>query len=82
MLNRVESTEYSRATTIVHTQENPITLLLVGIGQCSRRNARCLPITYNPSYITFKLVYTAIPVYTVMGVHVRLIQLSYNEEVD
>jgi len=44
MLNRVESTDYSRATTVVHTHAYPITLHMVGIGQMSRSNARCLPI--------------------------------------
>ena len=43
MLNRVESTEYSWATTVV-THEYPITLPMDGIGQMSRLNARCLPI--------------------------------------
>ena len=33
LLNRVEITEYSRATTIVYTQEYPITLPMVGMGQ-------------------------------------------------
>jgi len=44
VLNRVESTEYSRATTVVYTHEYPITLAKVGISQTSRLNARCLPI--------------------------------------
>jgi len=43
VLNRVESTEYSRATTVVYTHEYPITLPMVGTGQMSRLNARCLP---------------------------------------
>ena len=45
MLNRVESIEFSRATTIVYTQQYPLTLPMVGMGQMSRLNARCLPIT-------------------------------------
>ena len=44
MLNRVESTEYSRASTAVYTHEYPITLPMVGIGQMSRFNDSCLPI--------------------------------------
>ena len=44
MLNQIDSTEYSRATTIVYIQEYPITLSMVGIGRMSRLNARCLPI--------------------------------------
>jgi len=45
-LNRVENTEYSQATTctVVYTQEYPITLHMVGIGQMSSLNAHCLPI--------------------------------------
>ena len=46
MLNRVERTKYARAT-VVYTQEYPITLLIVGLGQMSRLNARCLPIPYH-----------------------------------
>ena len=42
--NRVESTAYSRATTVVHTHEYPITLPMVGTGQMSKLNVRCLPI--------------------------------------
>jgi len=45
VLNRVESTEFSQETTDVYTQEYPITLPMVGTGQMSRLNARCLPIT-------------------------------------
>jgi len=44
VLNRVESTEYSQATTVVYTQEYPLTLLMVGIGQMSRLN--CLLFTF------------------------------------
>ena len=44
MLNRVERPEYSQATTLVYTQEYPITLTMVGTGQMSRLNARWLPI--------------------------------------
>jgi len=33
VLNRVERTEYSRATTIAYTYEYPITVANVGIGQ-------------------------------------------------
>jgi len=40
----VKSTEYSQATTVVYTQEYPITVSMVGIGQISRLIARCLPI--------------------------------------
>ena len=44
MLNRIESTEVLRAiSTVVYTHEYPITLHMVGIGQMSRPNARCLP---------------------------------------
>jgi len=42
VLNRVERTEYSQATTIVYTHEYPITLPMVGKGQVSRLCARCL----------------------------------------
>jgi len=45
MLNRVESTEYSRQTTLVYIQEYPITLPLDGVSQMSRLNARCSPMT-------------------------------------
>jgi len=44
VLNRVESIGYSRATTVVYTHEYPIILSLVGIGQMSKLNARCLPV--------------------------------------
>ena len=44
MLNRVQGTDISRASTGVYIQEYPITLHMVGIGQRSRLNARCLPI--------------------------------------
>ena len=44
MLNPVKSTEYSRETSLVYTQEYPITLSMFGIGQMPRLNARCLPI--------------------------------------
>jgi len=44
VLNRVERPEYSQATTVVYTQEYPITLTMVGTGQMSRLNARWLPI--------------------------------------
>jgi len=43
VLNRVESTDYSRAPTVVYTQKYPIKLTMVGIGQMSRFKARCLP---------------------------------------
>jgi len=39
-----KSTEYSRETTLVYTQEYPLTQSMFGIGQMSRLNARCLPI--------------------------------------
>jgi len=39
VVNPVESTKYSRATTVVYTHEYPI-----NTGQMSRLNARCLPI--------------------------------------
>jgi len=32
VLNRVKSTEYSRATTVVYTQQYPLTLPVAGIG--------------------------------------------------
>ena len=44
MLNRVKSTEYSRATTVVYTQEYPITRSMIQICQMLRLNAPCLPI--------------------------------------
>ena len=44
MLNRVDSTDYPRATTVVFKQEYPITLLMDGTGQISMLNAHCLPI--------------------------------------
>jgi len=44
VLNRLESTELSQATILVHTQEDPITLPMVGSGQVLRLNARCLRI--------------------------------------
>jgi len=59
VLNRVESTDYSRATTVVYTQEYPTLLPKVEIGQMSRLIARCLPI-YN------KCVYTAHELYTLL----------------
>ena len=43
MLNRVESTEYSRAMTVVYTHEYPPTLPMDRTGQISRFNSRCLP---------------------------------------
>ena len=50
MLNLVESTKYSRAIIAVHTQGNPITLPVVGIGEISRLNARCLSIVNYLNY--------------------------------
>ena len=44
MLNHFESTEYLQATIDVYTQEYPITLPVVGIGQMSWLNAHCSPI--------------------------------------
>jgi len=44
VLNRGESTEFSRAITVIQTQEYPITLPVIGTGQMLRINARCLPI--------------------------------------
>jgi len=44
VLKRVESTKFSRATTVVYTQEYPITLPEIGTGQMSMLNARCLHI--------------------------------------
>jgi len=45
VLYRVESTEYSRASTAVYTHEYPITLpMVVGLGQKSRLNTSCLPV--------------------------------------
>jgi len=40
LLNRVESTGFF---TVVYTQEYPITLPMVGIGQMSMLSIRCLP---------------------------------------
>jgi len=48
VLNRVESTEFSRPTTGVYTQEYPITVSMVGIGQMSRLN--CSLFTYIRYY--------------------------------
>jgi len=62
VLNQVESTEYSRATTVVYTQEYPITVHTVGIGQMSRLNARCLPI--NLCFLSIRE--TTHPLYTHM----------------
>ena len=56
MLNRVVSPEIPRATTVVHTQEYPITLLMVGSGQLSRLNAGCLPIGSCLGQYVFKSV--------------------------
>ena len=59
MLNRVESTECSRTTTIVYLHEYHITLPVVGTGQMSRLNARCLPIgiyLFTPTS-TFEISY-------------------------
>jgi len=47
VLKRVERTEYSRETTVVYTQEYPITLSMVRICQMSRVNDRSLPIPYH-----------------------------------
>ena len=47
MLNRIESTEYWGATTVVDTQEYPLILPMVGTGQMSGLNARCLETTYR-----------------------------------
>ena len=41
-----ESTEYSQETPLVYTQEYPIPLPMVGIGQRSRLTAHCLPIEH------------------------------------
>ena len=43
MLTRIRSNDYPRATTIVFKQEYSITLTMGGLGQMSRRDARCLP---------------------------------------
>jgi len=43
VLNQVESTDYSQATSVVYTQEYPITLPMAGIGQICMLNASCLP---------------------------------------
>jgi len=45
VLNHIESTEISRASTVVYTHVYPITLPMDGTGQMSRLNAHCLPIT-------------------------------------
>jgi len=55
VLNRVESTEYSRATTVVYTHGYPATQSMDGIGQMSRPNARCLPIVLARGYIDREL---------------------------
>ena len=44
MLKPIESTDYSRATTVVYTQEYPTTRSMFGISQMSRLTARGLPI--------------------------------------
>ena len=62
MLNRVESTEYSQVTTLVHTQEYPITLPVVGIGQLTRLNARCLSIPMHT--IIFSVHYVQVSINT------------------
>ena len=53
MLNRVESTDYSRASTCVHIHEYPLTLAKVGIGQMSRLNALCLAILVLCCFVLF-----------------------------
>jgi len=45
VFNPLQRTEYSQETTVAWTQKYPITLTMFGIGQMSRRNARCLPST-------------------------------------
>ena len=52
MLNRVENTKFSRATTVVYTQDYTITLLMVGISQMSRFNGLCLPIYIQSQHNT------------------------------
>jgi len=42
VLNRIESTKFSQANTVVYTQEYPVTLTMDGIGKISRLNASCL----------------------------------------
>jgi len=54
VLNRVESTEYSRAMTVVYTHEYPSTLPMDGTGQLTMLNARCLPI-YQTILIFYKI---------------------------
>ena len=56
MFNLAKSTEYSRATTIVYTQEYPITLPMFGTGQMSRHNARCLPLRQDKTSLNYSRV--------------------------
>jgi len=60
VLNRVESTEYSWETTVVYTQEYPITLPIIGIGQTPKSfGAWRLPIVWWVKYFTkhYRLLY-------------------------
>ena len=50
VLNRVKSNDFSRATTVVHTQAYPIALSMVGISQISMLIARCLPMVLSNIY--------------------------------
>jgi len=59
VLNRVESTDYTRTKTVVYTQEYPITRPMVGIGPMSMLNARCLPI--QPFVFTYIYIYGQVP---------------------
>jgi len=43
----VDSTDYSRETTVVYTHEYPITVPIVGIGQMSKLSAHCLPMSVH-----------------------------------
>ena len=73
VLTRVESTEYSWATTVVYTQEYPTTLPMVGIGQMSRLNARCLPIIQSwPCFYVILSVFilSRLLVFTCTSIHV------------
>ena len=44
-------------TTVVYTQENPITLPIIGTGQMSRLNAHCSPLVILYS-VTTQIIYT------------------------
>ena len=62
MLTCIERIEYSKATTVVYTQQYPLTLPMVGIGQMSRHNAPCLPILYYCILLLF-CIFTSLFLY-------------------